>query len=121
MRAGAVPGTPPIVFAEGLDRPYGMAFYPAGPNPRYLYIGQTTQIVRYPYHSGVVRPSGPETILPGITDGVHWTRDGKTLFVSIGSSTNIQEKGPRTDQLWASVNERDLLGDTFRRTCDARA
>jgi glucose/arabinose dehydrogenase len=156
MRAGAAPGTPPIVFAEGLDRPYGMAFYPAGPNPRYLYIGQTTQIVRYPYHPGDIRPSGPpETILSGITDGVHWTRDvlfsrdGKTLFVSIGSSTNIQEKGPenevreanilamnpdgsnvriyaaglrnpvtialdpRTDQLWASVNERDLLGDNL--------
>jgi glucose/arabinose dehydrogenase len=156
MRAGAAPGTPPVVFAEGLDRPYGMAFYPAGPNPRYLYIGQTTQIVRYPYHPGDVRPSGPpETILSGITDGVHWTRDvlfsrdGKTLFVSIGSSTNIQEKGPdnevrkanilamnpdgsnvhvyaaglrnpvsialdpRTDQLWASVNERDLLGDNL--------
>lgn len=156
MRAGTAPGAQPVVFAEGLDRPYGMAFYPAGPNPRYLYVGQTTQIVRYPYHSGDVRPSGPpETILSGITDGVHWTRDvlfsrdGKTLFVAIGSSTNIQDKGPeneagkanilamnpdgsgrrifaaglrnpvslafdpRTNQLWTSVNERDLLGDNL--------
>jgi glucose/arabinose dehydrogenase len=152
MRAGAAP----VVFAEGLDRPYGMAFYPPGPNPRYLYVGQTTQIVRYPYHPGDVRPSGPpETILSGITDGVHWTRDvlfsrdGKTLFVSIGSSTNIQEKGPAnevrkanilamnpdgsnvhiyaaglrnpvsmafnpgTNELWTSLNERDLLGDNL--------
>jgi glucose/arabinose dehydrogenase len=156
IRAGAAPGTPPVVFAEGLDRPYGMAFYPAGPNPRYLYIGQTTKIVRYPYHTGDLRPSGPpETILSGITDGVHWTRDvlfsrdGKTLFVAIGSSTNIQEKGranevrkanilamnpdgsdlriyaaglrnpvsmafnPSTNELWTSVNERDLLGDNL--------
>jgi glucose/arabinose dehydrogenase len=156
MRAGAAPGTPPDVFAEGLDRPYGMAFYPAGSNPRYLYVGTTTQIVRYPYRTGDVRASGPpETIVAGITDGVHWTRDvlfsrdGKTLFVSIGSSTNIQDKGPenevgkanilamnpdgsgrriyaaglrnpvsmaldpRSNQLWTSVNERDLLGDNL--------
>jgi glucose/arabinose dehydrogenase len=59
MRAGAAPGTPPDVFAEGLDRPFGIAFYPAGPNPRYVYIGTTTQIVRYPYHAGDVHASGP--------------------------------------------------------------
>lgn len=154
MHAGAAPGTPPDVFAEGLDRPFGIAFYPAGPNPRYIYIGTTTKIVRYPYHVGDVHASGPpETIVAGITDGVHWTRDvlfsrdGKTLFVAIGFSTNIQNKGPenevgkanilafnpdgsdrrvyasglrnpvsmafdpRTNELWTSVNERDLLGD----------
>ena len=27
------------VFATGLDRPYGVAFYPPGPNPRYVYVG----------------------------------------------------------------------------------
>jgi glucose/arabinose dehydrogenase len=156
MRAGAAPGTPPDVFAEGLDRPFGIAFYPAGPNPRYIYVGMTTQIVRYSYHVGDVHASGPpETIVAGITDGVHWTRDvlfsrdGKTLFVAIGSSTNIQDKGPeneegkadilafnpdgsgrrvyaaglrnpvsivldpRTNELWTSVNERDLLGDNL--------
>jgi glucose/arabinose dehydrogenase len=156
MRAGAATGTPPDVFAEGLDRPFGIAFYPPGSNPRYVYIGTTTQIVRYPYHVGDVHASGPsETIVAGITDGVHWTRDvlfsrdGKTLFVAIGSSTNIQDKGPEnevgkanilafnpdgsgrrvyasglrnpvsialkpgTNELWTSVNERDLLGDNL--------
>jgi len=154
IHAGAAPGTPPETFAEGLDRPYGIAFYPSGPNPRYIYVGTTTQIVRFPYHSGDVKASGPpETIVGGITDGVHFTRDvlfspdGKTLYVSIGSSTNVQDTGPeneagkadilafnpdgsnrrvyasglrnavsiafdpRTNALWASVNERDLLGD----------
>jgi glucose/arabinose dehydrogenase len=156
IRAGSPPGTPPEVFAEGLDRPFGMAFYPAGPNPRYLYVGMTTQIVRFPYHVGDVKASGPpETIVSGITDGVHFTRDvlfsrdGKTLYVSIGSSTNVQDNGPeaeagkanilafnpdgtgrrvyasglrnpvsialdpRTNELWTSVNERDLLGDNL--------
>jgi glucose/arabinose dehydrogenase len=156
MRAGAAPGTPPAVFADGLDRPFGIAFYPAGPNPRYVYVGFTTQIVRFPYHVGDLKASGPpETIVSGITDGVHFTRDvlfsrdGKTLYVSIGSSTNVQDKGPefeagkanilafnpdgsgrrvvaaglrnpvqmalepRTNALWTSVNERDLLGDNL--------
>ncbi|HEV8020432.1 MAG TPA: sorbosone dehydrogenase family protein [Candidatus Lustribacter sp.] len=154
IRAGSPPGSAGDIFADGLDRPYGIAFYPPGPNPRYVYVGETTQIVRFPYHVGDVRASGPpETIVGGITDGVHFTRDvlfsrdGKTLYVSIGSSTNIQEKGPeaeagkadvltfnpdgsgrrvfatglrnavtlaldpQTSDLWASVNERDLLGD----------
>jgi glucose/arabinose dehydrogenase len=104
MRAGAAPGTPPIVFADGLDRPFGIAFYPAGPNPKYIYVGQTTKIVRFPYHSGDTHVSGPaETIVPGITDGVHVTRDvlfsrdGKTLYVSVGSGTNVQEKGPENE------------------------
>ena len=156
MRAGAAPATPAEVVLDGLDRPFGMAFYPAGPNPRYLYVGMTTQIVRYPYHAGDAHPLGaPETIVAGITDGVHVTRDvlfsrdGKTLFVSVGSGTNIQEKGPenevgkanilafnpdgsgrrvyaaglrnpvsiaidpRSNELWSSVNERDLLGDNL--------
>jgi glucose/arabinose dehydrogenase len=156
IRAGSAPGAPGDIFADGLDRPYGIAFYPPGPNPRYVYVGMTTQIVRFPYHVGDVRASGPpETIVGGITDGVHFTRDvlfsrdGKTLYVSIGSSTNIQEKGPqaeagkadiltfnpdgsgrrvfasglrnpvtlaldpRTNDLWSSVNERDLLGDNL--------
>jgi glucose/arabinose dehydrogenase len=156
LRAGAPAGTPPLVFADGLDRPFGMAFYPPGPNPRYLYVGLTTQIVRFPYHNGDVKASGPpETIVDGITDGVHFTRDvlfsrdGKTLYVAIGSSTNVQETGPEreagkanilafdpdgtgrrvyasglrnpvqmaldpaTQNVWTSVNERDLLGDNL--------
>jgi glucose/arabinose dehydrogenase len=156
IRAGAPAGTPPDVFADGLDRPFGMAFYPPGPNPRYIYVGMTTRIVRFPYHVGDVKASGPpETIVDGILDGVHFTRDvlfsrdGKTLYVAIGSGTNVQDNGPepeagkanilaynpdgggrrvyasglrnpvnmaldpQTNDLWTSVNERDLLGDNL--------
>jgi glucose/arabinose dehydrogenase/mono/diheme cytochrome c family protein len=83
------------IFAEGLKRPYGIAFYPPGKNPQWIYIGQETELVRIPYHDGDLRASGPpEHIadLPG--PGGHWTRavefspDGKRLFVAVGSASN---------------------------------
>jgi glucose/arabinose dehydrogenase len=149
------------VFASGLRRPFGIAFYPLGTNPQWVYVGNTDSIVRFPYKNGDLKASGaPETVvaklpsggnLPG---GGHWTRDiafsrdGKKMFVSVGSFTNVNDPDtdpaekdratilefnpdgtagrvyvsgirnavglavhPRTGDLWASVNERDGLGD----------
>ncbi|MBN8906778.1 MAG: hypothetical protein J0H99_09190, partial [Rhodospirillales bacterium] len=42
----------PAVFAKGLDRPYGIAFYPPGPDPRFVYVAETDQVVRFPYAAG---------------------------------------------------------------------
>ena len=148
-------------FATGLNRPFGIAFYPLGPNPQYVYVGNTNAVVRYPYQSGDMKARGPqEVIVPdlpaggNLRGGGHWTRDivfsrdNKKMFVSVGSHTNVddpdqnpQEVGratvlefnpdgsgrriyvsgirnavgmalhPQTGQLWASVNERDGLGD----------
>src|SRR5689334_1248254 len=36
------------VFAEGLKQPFGIAFYPPGPNPRYLYVANTDSVIRFP-------------------------------------------------------------------------
>lgn len=86
------------IFASGLKRPYGIAFYPPGPDPQWVYIGSTSNVVRYPYHNGDLKASGnPEHIadLPG-GEG-HWTRaldfskDGKTLFVAVGSASNVDD------------------------------
>src|SRR5271169_1626610 len=86
------------VFADGLQRPYGIAFYPSGQEPRFVYVATPDSVVRFPYRSGEMKASGPpETIasLPG--GGNHWTRDlafspdDKTLFVSVGSSSNVAE------------------------------
>ena len=90
-------------FATGLDHPFGIAFYPLGPDPKYVYIGNTTSVQRFPYHSGDLHPTGPvETIVPVIpgyaqlTGGGHWTRDivfnkeGKML-VSVGSGSNVDD------------------------------
>ena len=92
------------VFAEGLKQPFGIAFYPAGQNPKYCYVANTDSVVRFPYNSGDLKASGPpETVvtsLPGggrLRGGGHWTRDiafskdGKRLFISVGSLTNVDD------------------------------
>src|ERR1700734_184137 len=33
-------------FAAGLDHPFGIAFYPLGPNPQWVYIGNATTVQR---------------------------------------------------------------------------
>jgi glucose/arabinose dehydrogenase len=86
-------------FASGLKQPFGIAFYPAGPNPQWLYVGNTNSIVRFPYHSGDLKSSNPaETLISDIpSGGFHWTRDlafskdGKRLFVAVGSGSNIDD------------------------------
>jgi len=47
-------GKPEIneVFAEGLNQPFGIAFYPLGANPQYVYLANTGSVVRFPYQSG---------------------------------------------------------------------
>jgi len=147
------------VFASALALPFGIAFYPAGPKPEYVYVGNTNSVVRFAYQNGDTKVRAPaEVIVKSIPSGQervggggHWTRDlefskdGKTLFVSVGSrSNNDDDKSekrradilafdidgknerifasglrnavglaihPETGALWASVNERDALGD----------
>ena len=86
------------VFATGLKQSFGMAFYPPGNNPQYVYAASTDSVVRFPYKSGDLKASGPaETLITGIPRGGHWTRDlafspdGKRLFVSVGSGSNIDD------------------------------
>jgi glucose/arabinose dehydrogenase len=58
------------VFAEGLNRPFGIAFYPPGPNPQYVYVGETNQVVRFPYKNGDMKASGKaELVVPRIPVG----------------------------------------------------
>jgi glucose/arabinose dehydrogenase len=91
-------------YATGLDQPFGMAFYPPGPDPKWLYVGNTGSVVRFPYKNGDLKATGkPQVILSDIpsggrlTGGGHWTRDlafspdGKQLFVSVGSATNVDD------------------------------
>jgi glucose/arabinose dehydrogenase len=87
------------VFAGGLNRPFGIAFYPSGPDPRWVYVGNTNSLVRFPYRSGELKASGAaETLVTGIpSGGGHWTRDivfskdGKSLFLAVGSASNVDD------------------------------
>ncbi|WP_299365085.1 PQQ-dependent sugar dehydrogenase [uncultured Paracoccus sp.] len=85
----------PEVFAEELDRPFGILFHPPE-NPEYIYVAAANQVVRYPYAEGDRTASGEaEVIVPDIPTERHWTRDlastpdGSKIFVSIGSASNV--------------------------------
>jgi glucose/arabinose dehydrogenase len=98
------------IFATGLSRPFGIAFYPVGFEPKYIYVGNTDSVVRFPYKSGDTKAAGEaETIVKDIPSGSesvggggHWTRDlefspdGKTLFVSVGSRSNADDDESET-------------------------
>jgi glucose/arabinose dehydrogenase len=109
------------VFATGLHEPFGIAFYPLGNSPRWVYVGNTDSVVRFAYQNGDMQARGkPETIvaeLPGggrVRGGGHWTRDlafsldGKTMFVSVGSRSNVDD----TDNNPAEKNRADVLAFT---------
>jgi glucose/arabinose dehydrogenase len=72
--------TPPN--GDGLDHPFGIAFYPAG-NPKYVYVGNATAIQRFPYHTGDLHASGPaETIVPDIPGYAQVTAGGGPAMLS---------------------------------------
>src|SRR5579872_5948218 len=86
------------VFAGGLTRPFGINFYPPGPNPQWVYVGNTGSVVRFPYKNGDLKASGPgETLIADIPSGGHSTRDlvfskdGKQMFVAVGSASNVND------------------------------
>jgi glucose/arabinose dehydrogenase len=88
------------IFARGLDRPFGIAFYPPGPVPQWLYIAGNNSVVRFPYRNGdLVARGQPQTVVAQIsqTSAHHWTRDlafsrgGKLMYVSVGSGSNDAE------------------------------
>ena len=85
-------------FTTGLHEPFGIAFYPVGKNPQWIYIGNTNSVVRFPYKNGDLKASGAsETLISGIPTGGHSTRDlafspdGSKLFLSVGSRSNVDD------------------------------
>jgi glucose/arabinose dehydrogenase len=101
------------IFAEGLNGPFGIAFYPAGPDPQYVYIGNEGSVVRFPYRNGDLKARGaPETIVPSLPEsGGHVTRDlafspeDDRLFISVGSATNDGESMPKKTDAEIKVEE----------------
>ncbi len=92
-------------FMTGLNSPFGMTLMNGQ-----LYIGNTDALVRVPYTDGMAAITAkPELVvkLPG--GGNHWARnviaspDGKTLFVSVGSSSNVAENGLAAEKNRAAI------------------
>ncbi len=104
------------VYLQGLKLPFGLAFYPSAQNPQWLYVAETNRVTRYAYQVGDVKPRGAvEIVVAQLPSGVgHSTRDiafspdGKRLFVSAGSGSNVAEtmakKTPAEIKSWEAVH-----------------
>src|SRR5258708_8011097 len=88
------------VFADrDLNKPFGIAFFPPGNEPQFLYVANTDGIIRFPYRNGDLKARGPAAQLAArlsggaahLRSGGHWTRDivfspdGKKMYVSLAS------------------------------------
>ena len=105
------------VFTTDVTQPFGIRFYPEGPDPKWVYIGNTDSVVRFPYKNGDMKASGPAeklADLPGggrLRGGGHWTRDiafskdGTKMLVSVGSHSNVDD----VDNNPAEVHRADVL------------
>jgi len=99
------------VFLKDLNSPFGMTL--VGND---LYVADTDRLLRFKYQPGATELSGPGeavTDLPGGTLNHHWTKnviaspDGKKLYVTVGSNSNVAENGMDKEQGRAAIWEVD--------------
>jgi glucose/arabinose dehydrogenase len=103
------------VFLEGLRQPFGMALI-----GDQLYVANTDSVVRFPYRTGDIRITDKGTKLLDLPVGHHWTRtllaspDGAKLYVTVGSGSNIGEKGMEIEVGRATILEFDIASGRSR-------
>ena len=100
------------VFLNDLNSPFGMAL--VGSN---LYVANTDAVMRFPYRDGateITEPGVKVADLPGRQLNHHWTKnilaskDGKTLYATVGSNSNVGENGLDEETDRAAIHEIDL-------------
>ncbi len=100
------------VFLEGLNSPFGMALV-----GERLYIANTDAVVWVPYRSGQTRIDTTPKLLTGLPAGPrnhHWTKniiagsDGRHLYATVGSNSNVAENGLPVERGRAAIWEIDL-------------
>ena len=95
-----LPDVQELFATDSLNKPFGLAFYPPGSDPQFLYAANTNGVVRFPYKNGDLQASGPAEKLPAriLGGGGHSTRaivfspDGKKLYATVGSGSNVDER-----------------------------
>jgi glucose/arabinose dehydrogenase len=106
------------VLLEGLNSPFGMALV-----GNTLYVANADAVVRFPYTTGDLRITAPGvqvTALPGGPRNHHWTKniiastDGKRLYATVGSNSNIAENGLEAEEGRAAVWEIDTASGQKR-------
>ena len=108
-----------------MTQPFGIRFFPAGPNPKWVYIGNTDSVVRFPYKNGDMKASGAAeklADLPGggrLRGGGHWTRDivfskdGTKMLVSVGSHSEC-------GMTWITIRQRVHRADVLEFTPEGK-
>jgi glucose/arabinose dehydrogenase len=87
------------IYAGGLHQPFGIAFFPNGEHPQWIYVADTDRVVRFPYRDGDLKAAGtPEIVVADLPHGyghstrnIAFTRDDKRMLVSVGSASNDAE------------------------------
>ena len=106
------------VLIDGLNSPFGMALVGDA-----LFVANTDAVLRFPYTPGETRialPGVEVLALPAGTINHHWTKnliasaDGRRLYVTVGSNSNIGERGMAHETGRAAIWELDLAQQTHR-------
>ena len=99
-------------FIEGLNSPFGMGLVGST-----FYVANTDAVLAFPYEQGQTQISEPGELvanLPANAPNSHWTKNllahpnGESLFVAIGSNSNIGELGLEAEQGRAGIWRLDL-------------
>ena len=99
-----------VILEEGLDSPSGMSWKDGT-----LYVANHNAVLAFPYELGSEKVSGtPRKLMDLPGGGGHWMRnleispDGKSLFVAVGSVSNIGEQGMEVEEGRAMIWEYNL-------------
>jgi hypothetical protein len=78
------PATTQIFTEAQLNQPFGIAFYPQGPEPQYLYVANTDGVIRFPYHNGDLKARGSaEKLGAHLSPGASCAAAGIGLVISL--------------------------------------
>jgi len=103
---------------EGLNSPFGMALV-----GNVLYVATSDAVLRFAYTTGDTRISVPGDKLIDLPAGPinhHWTKnliaspDGSKLYVTVGSNSNVAERGMAVETGRAAIWEVDIKSGTHR-------
>ena len=106
------------VLIEGLNSPFGMALVGDG-----LYVANSDAVLRFPYATGDTRITAPSVKVVELPAGAinhHWTKnlvaspDGGKLYVTVGSNSNVAERGMAAEEERAAIWELDTLTGAHR-------
>ncbi|WP_114392661.1 PQQ-dependent sugar dehydrogenase [Oleisolibacter albus] len=104
-------------FLEKLHSPFGMAL--VGDR---LYVANADALVRFPYQPGQTRIAAPAETVVDLPAGLnhHWTKnviaspDGRRLYVTVGSNSNVGENGLEIEDGRAAIWEVDPASGSHR-------